>query len=92
VVESRRSLAAEIGRESALIDFAATISKNLSESIVDDHGELLPYDHDEPPDLLASLEMLVSGTQQLITRSTRLHHWLTNEEAELLKLLEWIRR
>ena len=91
-VEGKRGLAAEIGRESALIDFASTVSRNLSEAIVDDDGELLPIEENERPDLAASLEMLVSGTQQLVTRSTRLHHWLTNEESEILKILEWIRR
>lgn len=92
VVENRRNLASELGRESALIDFADTVSQNISEAIMDDDGELLPYDSKSRPGLAASLEMLVSGTQQLIRRSTRLHHWLTNEEAELQKLLEWIRR
>ena len=91
-VEGKRGLAAEVGRESALIDFASTVSRNLSEAIVDDEGELLPAEENERPDLAASLEMLVSGTQQLITRSTRLHHWLSNEESQILKLLEWIRR
>jgi hypothetical protein len=91
-VESKRGLAVESGREAALIDFAAAVTRNLSESILDDDGELLPYDDQQRPDLAASLEMLVSGTQQLVTRSTRLHHWLTNEESEILRILEWIRR
>ena len=91
-VEGKRGLAVEIGRESALIDFAATVSRNLGESIVDDDGEPLQFDDTERPDLAASLEMLVSGTQQLLARSTRLHQWLTNEESEIMKILEWIRR
>lgn len=92
VVENKRNLSTEIGRESALIDFASTVSQNLSEAIVDDDGELLPFDNQVRPDLTTSLEMLVSSTQQLLTRNTRLHHWLTNEGSEILKLLEWIRR
>jgi hypothetical protein len=91
-VEGKRGLAAETGREAALLDFASTVSRNLYEAIVDDEGELLPSEEGERPDLAASLDMLVSGTQQLVTRSIRLHQWLTNEESQLLKLLEWIRR
>jgi hypothetical protein len=91
-VEGKRGLAVDIGRESALIDFASTVSRNLGESIVDDDGELLQFEENDRPDLAASLEMLVSGTQQLVARSTRLHHWLTNEESEIMKILEWIRR
>ena len=91
-VEGKRGLAAETGRETALIDFASSVSRNLGEAIVDDDGELLPLEEGERPDLATSLEMLVSGTQQMVTRSTRLHQWLTTEESQLLKLLEWIRR
>ena len=92
VVESKRSLAAEMGREAALIDFASTVSIPVSELIVDDADTLLPYDSEERPDLATSLEMLVTGTQQLVTRSTRLHQWLTDEESWLVRILEWIRR
>jgi hypothetical protein len=91
-VEGKRSLSAETGRETALIDFATIVSRNLSESIVDDDGALLDFEENERPDLAASLEMLVSGTQQLVTRSTRLHQWLTNEESQIQKILEWTRR
>ena len=91
-VESKRGLAVESGREAALIDFASAVTRNLSESILDGDGELLADDDQQRPDLAASLEMLVSATQQLVTRSTRLHHWLTNEESEILRILEWIRR
>jgi hypothetical protein len=91
-VENRRILAGEMGKESALIDFAEGVVKNLGESLVDDEGNALPFDSKLRPDLGFSLEMLVTGTQQLITRNTKLHQWLVNEESELNRLLEWIRR
>lgn len=91
-VENRRILAGEMGKETALIDFAEGVVKNLGESLVDDEGNALPFDSKLRPDLGFSLEMLVTGTQQLITRNTKLHQWLLNEESELNRLLEWIRR
>ncbi|MGW8226246.1 MAG: hypothetical protein ACWGOY_10955 [Anaerolineales bacterium] len=92
VVEKRRNLAGEAGREMALIDFASAVTQNISQAIVDDDGHSLPFDDSSRPDLTSSLEMLVSSTQQLLKRRTRLHQWLTSEEAAILKILEWIRR
>ena len=91
VVESKRNLAEEVGRETALIDFASTVTQNISQALVDDDGNSLPFDDLSRPDLTSSLEMLVSSTQQLLKRRTRLHQWLTDEEAEILKILAWIR-
>ncbi len=91
-VENRRILAGEMGKETALIDFAESVVKNLGESLVDDEGNAIPFDSKLRPDLGLSLEMLVTGTQQLISRNAKLHQWLLNEESELNKLLEWIRR
>lgn len=91
-VEKRRILAGEMGKETALIDFAESVVKNMGESLLDDEGNALPFDSKLRPDLGLSLEMLVTGTQQLITRNTKLYQWLLNEESELNRLLEWIRR
>jgi regulator of protease activity HflC (stomatin/prohibitin superfamily) len=91
-VENKHILAGEKGKEKALIDFADRVSKILGESLVDDDGRTLPFDSKLRPNLSASLEMLVAGTQQLIARNTLLQQWLLNENAELSRLLEWIRR
>jgi hypothetical protein len=91
-IESRRTLAGEKGKESALLDFAEGVARNIGETLVDDDGNVLPFDSQLRPNLKASLEMLVSSTQQLLTRNTKLQQWLLNEETELNRLLEWIRR
>ena len=64
----------------------------VGETLVDDDGNALPFKSKLRPDLKASLEMLVSGTQQLLTRNTNLKQWMLNEESDLNRLLEWIRR
>jgi hypothetical protein len=91
-IESRRALAGEKGKESALLEFAEGVAQNIGETLVDDDGNALPFESKLRPDLKASLELLVSGTQQLLVRNTNLQQWLMNEESELNRLLEWIRR
>lgn len=91
-IELKRILAVEIGKDTALLDFAESAVRNLGEALVDDDGNKLPIDSKLRPDLRSSLEMLLTGTQQLIARNTSLHHWTMNEESTLMKLLEWTRR
>jgi hypothetical protein len=91
-VEKRRNLSREIGKEKALLDFAESAARNLGEALIDDDGNTIPVDSKQRPDLRASLELLVIGTQQLVARNTALQKWLLNEESVLMKLLEWSRR
>ena len=91
-IESHRTLAREKGREAALLEFAEGVVQTIGESLVDDDGNLLPNKHKSRPNLKTSLEMLVSSTQQLLTRNPNLQQWLLDEDAELASLLEWIRR
>jgi hypothetical protein len=91
-IENRRALAGEKGEDSALLKFAEEVVHNIHEAIVDDDGNLLPTWNQLLPNREESLEKLVAGTQQLLTRNPNLHHWLLDEEAELERLLEWIRR
>lgn len=91
-VERKRILAGEKGDEMALLDFAKGSVRILGEALVDDDGNELPHDSKLRPDLRASLEMLVMGTQQSVARNTTLHEWMLNEESILMKILEWTRR
>jgi hypothetical protein len=91
-IERRRTLAREIGKEKALLDFAESAVRNLGEALIDDDGNTIPVDSKQRPDLRASLELLVIGTQQLVARNTAIYKWLLNEESILMKLLEWSRR
>ncbi|UCD43309.1 MAG: hypothetical protein JSV69_06880 [Chloroflexota bacterium] len=91
-IENRRTLAGEKGKDAALLEFAEGVAQNLGETLVDDEGNVLPFNSQLRPDLKASLEMLVSSTEQLLIRNTKHQQWVLNEEADLNRLLEWIRR
>ena len=91
-IDRRRIMAGEVGKEAALMAFAESSVRSLGETLVDDDGNPLPADSKLRPDLRSSLEMLVSGTQQLFVRNPMLHKLSVNEESTLIKLLDWIRR
>jgi hypothetical protein len=91
-IENHRALAREEGREAAMLEFAEGVVQTLGESLVDDYGTLLPKNHKSLPKLDTSLEMLVTSTQQLLMRNPNLQKWLLDEDSQLDRLLEWIRR
>jgi hypothetical protein len=92
VIERKRILAGESGKDTALLDFAEGSVRILSEALVDDGGKELPSESKLRPNLRTSLEMLVAGTLQLLTRNTKIQEWLTDEEEQLMDILEWTRR
>jgi hypothetical protein len=92
LVERQRSYAVHDGKEAALMEFADHAASPLAKHLVDDQGRPLPATRRSVPDLRASLEKLLSGTQKLIVHDTQLHQILGNEEKEISDLIEWVRR
>jgi hypothetical protein len=92
VIERQRSYSAHDGKEAALKEFADHAVRLLSETLVDDQGQPLPPARRVVPDLRASLERLLLGTQRMIIHDSHLHQILDNEEKEISDLIEWVRR
>lgn len=91
-IERKRILAEDLGKEEAVLAFAESSARTLTEALEDDDGNPIPSDSHLRPDIRSSLEMLVEGTQQLFPRYPMLNKLLVNEESTLIQLLEWIRR
>jgi hypothetical protein len=92
VVERQRSYAVHDGKEAALKEFADHAARLLAETLVDDEGQPLPPARRAVPDLRASLERLLTGTQRMIVHDSQLHQVLDYEEKEISDLIEWVRR
>jgi hypothetical protein len=91
-VERQRSYAVHDGKDAALKEFADHAARLVSETLLDDQGQPLPPSRRVVPDLKASLERLLEGTQRMIVHDSHLHQILDYEEKEISDLIEWVRR
>ncbi len=89
-IENLQIMARTSGENTAILDFANSAVGSIWDAFVDDDGNELPDGSPLLPNLQASLDMLVSGTQELIADNPGLSQWFVDGECDINALLAWI--
>jgi hypothetical protein len=86
-IQSRESIEKYKGLTAAQKDFGNIVIRSLYERLSPKHEPTI-----DPPTMSESVELLIHSTLNGIIRDPSLHNQLGEEEADLVELIEWIRK
>lgn len=86
-ISTRKSIEKFKGQISAQKDFSDLVIRSLYERLSPKNEPTI-----DPPTMSESVELLVRSTLNGIIRDPDLHNQLEEEEADLVELIEWLRK